>query len=164
MSAPATISALLESCRRLKSENYPIIRTKIIWLPMKFPSDRCRMFSPVSSTPVGTVNRDAGKKVEVSPQLKGRESQEAGAIFSLAVSNETVQQLRRKPHHWDSLPTSKLDCHSNNKSSIPSSQQYRLLIPSFLCTRKFPVYQYLGTYTWVEQSNEMHKKYWYYLS
>lgn len=99
MCASITISALLESSKRLLSGNRPIIRTEIIWLPVKFLSGRCKTFSPVSSTPVGTVNRDAGKKVEVSAQLEGRESQEAGAIFSLAVSNETVQQLSRKPHH-----------------------------------------------------------------
>lgn len=99
MCASVTISALLESSKRLRSGNHPIIRTEISWLPVKFLSGRCRTFSPMSSTPVGTVNRDAGKKVEVSAQLEGRESQEAGATFSLAVSNETVQQLRRKPHH-----------------------------------------------------------------
>lgn len=98
MSACVTISALLES-KSLKSGNRPIIRNEIIWLPVKFLSGRCRTFSPMSNTPVGTVNRDAGKNVEVSAQLEGRENQEAGAIFSLAVSNETVQQLSRKPHH-----------------------------------------------------------------
>lgn len=99
MFAPVTNNALLETSESLKSGNHPIIRTEIIWLPVKFLSGRCRTFSPVSSTPVGTVNRDAGRKVEVSAQLEGRERKEAGDIFSLAVSNETVQQLSRKPHH-----------------------------------------------------------------
>lgn len=134
MLAPATICALLETVS-FKSGNHPIIKTEIIWLPVKFLSGRCRTFSPVSRTPVGTVNSDAGKKIEISAQLEVKESKDAGAIFSLAVSNETVQQLSRKPHHWDSLPAAKLHCHSNNKSSIPSSQQYQLLMPTFLSRR-----------------------------
>lgn len=91
MFAPVTISTSLETSKGLKSGNHPIITIEIIWLLVKFLSGRCKTFSPLSSTPVGTVNRDAGKKVEVSAQLEGRESQEAGAIFSLVSSNETVQ-------------------------------------------------------------------------
>lgn len=149
MFAPVTISTSLETSKGLKSGNHPIITIEIIWLLVKFLSGRCKTFSPLSSTPVGTVNRDAGKKVEVSAQLEGRESQEAGAIFSLVSSNETVQRLSRKPHHWGSLPAAKLHCHFNNKSGIPSSQ-YHLLIPSFPCTRKFPLYQNLVIYFWID--------------